>query len=218
MLTRRWIPGLWACLLVAGCGDDAVFTKSEATALAKAVWNVSTAPGMEGVLATKSSSYDLEVECSRGGKTQTSGTMEGDGANHTVEGTTTITDCAEEMDRPRTPWTRRPDDVLITLNGDINRETELAFIRSDDGLDIDIEGRISGEFAWEDEGGESGTCELDLKASSEIDMIGNPVQSILSEERMSGRVCGTPVDVKWAPRFFGPPPVMWTARPESTHR
>ena len=197
MLTRRWIPGLWACLLVAGCGDDAVFTKSEATALVKAVWNASTAPDMEVVLAAKSSSYDLEVECSRGGKAQTSGTMEGDGSDHTIDGTTTIIDCAEEM-----------DDAVITLNGDINRETELAFIRSDDRLDIDTEGRISGEFAWEDEGGESGTCELDLKASSEMDFIGNPVHSIYSEERMSGRVCGTPVDVKWAPRFFGPPPVM----------
>ena len=209
MLTRRWIPGLSACLLVAGCEDDAVFTKSEAISLAEVVWHVATAPGLEAVLATKSASYDLEVMCTKGGKTQTSGTVEGDGSNHTIEGTTTFTDCAEYQP-PCMAWVCN-DDPVIALNGDVHRETELAFIRSDDWLDFDVGGRLSGELTWETDGGESGICELDLRAVREIDFIGSPVRDIREEGRMWGTVCGTPVDAEGGPsRFLGPPgvPVM----------
>jgi len=210
MLMRRWIPGLSACLLAAGCGDDEVLTKSEAVTLAQVVWHVATAPRLEVVFGTKSSSYDLEVECMKGGKAQTSGTMEGDGSNRTIEGTSTFTDCAEYQP-PCHGWNCNVDDPVITLNGDVHRETEVAFIRSDGWTDFDIEGKLSGEFTWETDDGESGICELDLIAVSEVDLIGDPVHDIREEGRMSGTVCGTPVDVEGAPhRLLGPPrvPVM----------
>jgi len=207
MLMRRWIPGLWACLLVAGCGDDAVFMESEAIALVEVVWHVATAPGLEDVWDTKSGSYEHEVNCMKGGRTRTSGTMEGDGSNHTSEGTTIFTDCAEYQP-PCYGWGCNVDDPVITLNGDVHRETEVAFIRSDGRTDIDIEGRLSGELAWETDDGESGICELDLIAVSEIRLIGDPVHDIREEGRMWGTACGTPVNVEGGPRrFFGPPGV-----------
>ena len=207
MPTRRWIPGLCACLLVAGCGDDAVFAKNEAVTLAQVVWHVATAPGLEGVLDTTSSTYDLEVECMKGGKAQTSGTMEGYYSNRTIEGTSTFTDCAEYQP-PCYGWNCNVDDPVVTLNGDVHRETEVALIRSVGWTDIDIEGRLSGEFAWETDDGENGICELDLIAVSKVDLIGDPVHYIREKGRMSGTVCGTPVDVEGGPhRLLGRPGV-----------
>ena len=206
MLMRRWILGLSACLLATGCGGDTAFTKSGAAALAEVVWHVATAPGLE-VFDTMSSSYDLEVACTEGGKAQSSGTIEGDGSNRTMEGTSTVTDCAEYQP-PCLGWVCNVDDPVITLSGNVYRVTEVAFIRSDRWTDIDIEGRLSGELAWEADYGESGICELDLIAVSEWDLIGDPVYRIRSQGRMSGTVCGTPVDVEGAPRgLLGPPGV-----------
>ncbi len=208
MLMRRWILGLAACLLATGCEDDTAFTRSEAAALAEVVWHVATAPFVGGVFdTTSSSSYDLEVECTKGGKAQSSGTMEGDGSNRTLEGTSTFTDCAEYQP-PCYGWRCNVDDPVITLNGDVHRETEVVFVRFDGWTDLDIEGRLSGEFAWETDYGESGICELDLIAVSETDFIGDPVYDIRDKGRMSGAVCGTPVDVEGAPAgLWGPPGV-----------
>ena len=206
MLMRRWILGLSACLLAAGCGDDTDFTKSEAITLAQVVWHVATAPSFTWVLDTESASYDIELTCIEGGKTQTSGTTKGDGSNHTVEGTTTLTDCAEYQP-PCEAW-GCDDDPVVTLNGDVHRETELAWIQSDGWTDFDVEGRLSGELTWETDDGESGFCDLDVEAVSEIDLFGDPVREIRTDRRMSGTVCGTPVDVEGIfIRFFGPPGV-----------
>ena len=206
MLMRRWILGLSACLLATGCGDDTAFTKSEAAALAEVVWHVAIAPGLE-IFDTTSFSYDLEVACTEGGKAQSSGTIEGDGSNRTMEGTSTVTDCAEYQP-PCLGWVCNVDDPVITLSGNVYRVTEVAFIRSDGWTDFDIEGRLSGELAWEADYGESGICELDLIAVSEWDLIGDPVYRIRSQGRMSGTVCGTPVDVEGGRlRLLGPPGV-----------
>ena len=205
MLMRRWILGLSACLLVTGCGDDTAFTKSEAAALAEVVWYGATAPVLDVFDTTTSSSYDLEVECTKGGKAQTSGTMEGDDPDRTFAGTSTFTDCAEFLP----PCFRHhcPVDPVVTLNGDVHRKTEVALIRSDGWVEIDVEGRLFGEFAWETDYGESGICELDLIAVSEVVIIRRPVYEIREEGRMSGTVCGTPVDMEEAPGG------LWGGRP-----
>ncbi len=189
MFERRQFPrfalfGVLACPVVAGCDDDqpAVFTRTEAMTVANAVVGVSTAPTVGKVMAGSDDSYEFEVDCSEGGKARISVTVKEDGTTHTITGVTEFIDCAEEI-----------DDVVITLNGDVNSTTTLSFTVSDGRSDIDIDGTVAGEVDWEDDDGGEGTCELDLETDADFDITHKP-WAVEQSGGMKGTVCGITVD------------------------